>query len=775
MRNLGVVLVSVLLAPAAFAQQPKWPYSMDYGPCLMTTFTGGGACGTVAKGLVVRLGDRAAIAFDTELLRMAAAWTGGWLKLRGTAYDGAHGPFPERDGTTLVESRVGPGWARAGSFDDPRSIPHGPLPRAWGQYLGHSRVGDDVVIAYRIGDMTVRESYAVAGGDTPVVLRTLELGPCRTAQRMVVLDGPDGAEAGTAAPSGARRLALLRCKSAAEEGASQDAAVHNLIAALSGSAGPELEVDGARVTMTVPAHAASLRVRLHLTRVGEQDLTTMLATLSHPESVAPLATGPGAKRWGDAVVTKGVIGPDDGPFAVDTISIPFDNPYGSRMRTAAFDFFSDGRAAVSTWNGDVWIVSGIDGDLGELRWQRFATGLFDPLGLRIVDDVVYTHGRDGLTRLIDSDGDGEADRYECFNNQVMVTPAFHEFAFDLQTDRDGNFYFSKGAPVNPGGRGFMPIAPHHGCILKVSKDGSSITRIATGLRAPNGVGVSPDGIITSGDNEGTYMPRCRINWIERPGFYGGVKDTAHRTPVPDRPDLPLCWMPMEVDNSSGGQVWVTSDKWPELQGRLLHNSYGKCSTYLVLTERVNGQIQGGVVRLPINYTSSAMRSRFSPIDGQLYTIGLKGWQTSAAREGGFHRVRRTGRPLDLPLALRTCDQGVYLTFSTPLDPETATDPESFGIEIWNYLYSQNYGSPEISVLHPERKVAQGKPNRDPLTVSEANLSGDGRTVFLRIAGMRPVHQMKITWDIDSKDGRALRGQLHNTIHALAADPGFPQD
>jgi hypothetical protein len=70
--------------------------------------------------------------------------------------------------------------------------------------------------------------------------------------------------------------------------------------------------------------------------------------------------------WGEAIVTKGARGADDGAFAVDTITIPLQNRFGSRMRTGAFDFFRDGRAAVSTWNGDVWIVSGIDDDLDRL-------------------------------------------------------------------------------------------------------------------------------------------------------------------------------------------------------------------------------------------------------------------------------------------------------------------------------------------------------------------------------------------------------------------------
>lgn len=384
------------------------------------------------------------------------------------------------------------------------------------------------------------------------------------------------------------------------------------------------------------------------------------------------------------------------------------------------------------------------------------------------------HGRDGITILRDRDGNGEADQFECLTNAIYATPAFHEFAFDLQTDAAGNFYVSKGAPVNPGGRGFMTIVPHHGTILKIQKDGSAVTTVATGLRAPNGIGIGPNGVVTSGDNEGTFMPRCRLNWIDKPGFYAGVKPTAHRDFVPEQPDLPLCWFPMEVDNSSGGQVWVPGSTWGDLGGRLLHLSYGTCSTYLVLQEVVDGVMQGGVVRLPVNFSSSCMRGRFSA-GGDLFVIGLQGWQTSAAREGGFHRVRRTKAPLGLPLAMQTSERGVVLTFAEPLDPATAADPESYGVQVWNYLYSPNYGSPELSLLQPDRKVEQGKPNRDSLRVTGASLSADRRTVFLAIAGMQPVHQMKITWDLDAADGRALKGELHSTIHRLGKAPSGPAE
>ena len=102
----------------------------------------------------------------------------------------------------------------------------------------------------------------------------------------------------------------------------------------------------------------------------------------------------------------------------------------------------------------MWIVSGIDGGLGTLTWKRFATGLYQPLGLKIVDGLIYLTCRDHITRLHDLDGDGEADYYENFNSDMVLTRHFHEFALDLQTDAAGNFYFAKGCTPGRGGPNF---------------------------------------------------------------------------------------------------------------------------------------------------------------------------------------------------------------------------------------------------------------------------------------------------------------------------------
>ena len=102
------------------------------------------------------------------------------------------------------------------------------------------------------------------------------------------------------------------------------------------------------------------------------------------------------------------------------------------MRLGGFDFYPDSqRAAVCTWNGDVWLVGGIDDDLELITWQRIATGLFQPLGVKIVDDSIYVTCRDQIVKLHDLNGDEEIDYYECFNNDHQVTEHFHEFAMGL--------------------------------------------------------------------------------------------------------------------------------------------------------------------------------------------------------------------------------------------------------------------------------------------------------------------------------------------------------
>jgi len=523
--------------------------------------------------------------------------------------------------------------------------------------------------------------------------------------------------------------------------------------------------DDGRGFLTFPASTEHRTYKIAISRKGAVPRADMLAIIeNNVADVQSLCHG-GPELWKQTVVTKGTLGKEDGPYVVDTLTAPEENPYKSWMRIGGFDFFSDGhRAAVCTWSGDVWIVSGIDDKLEHLTWKRYASGLFQTLGLKIVNDEIYVLGRDQITRLHDLNNDGEADFYENFNNDCQVSSSFHEFSFDLQTDNEGNFYYAKAGPVRPGGQGWQIITDHNGCMLKVSKDGSKFEVFAVGLRAPNGMSVGPNDEITVADNEGTWTPACRLS-IVRKGMMLGVPDLARRDPKPTTYDKPICWLPHgNVDNSSGGQVWVTSDQWGPFKGELLHMSYGQCALFKVLKEPIGDIWQGGVVQFPLHFDSGIMRARFNPADHQLYVAGLRGWQTTASKDCCFQRVRYTGKPVNMPTELHVRKDGIEIGFTRPIDATAGADDQNYSIEQWNYLWSSNYGSPEFSVEKPNDK------GHDPVEVDAVTVSPDRKSVFLKIATLKPVMQMRIQMKLKTSEGAPMEWTIYNTINEVPGKP-----
>src|SRR6185295_8280545 len=236
--------------------------------------------------------------------------------------------------------------------------------------------------------------------------------------------------------------------------------------------------------------------------------------------------------------------------------------------------------------------------------------------------------------------------------------------------------------------------------------------------------------------------------------YGGPKVT------PERPlgyDAPLCWIPRGIDNSTGGQVWVTSERWGPLKGSLLSLSFGQSSMMLVPREQVDGVWQGGVVPMKVGFASGAHRGRFNPKDGQLYVVGTKGWVSNATRDGSLQRVRYSGEKVHLPAELHAKAGALTLRFTEPLDKEVATDPDSCSAEMWNYQYAASYGSKEYSVANA------GVEGHDPLEVKSAKLSDDGRDVTLEMPGLRPAMQVRVKYSLRGADKSPVKGELDCTI------------
>ena len=433
--------------PAPASVEP-W-MAMDYGPSLMNTYEVGGPGPNIAyKGIAVRLDSGAGgvsrgkswALFDHDTLRFAAGWTGdGFIDWKGIHFNGQHQVHPKLAGDVAVANPAGPGWADpdTGSFKDPRFLgrdkrPYGPLPRTSAQFKGTYAYGDQTVISYTVGDAAILEveGAEVGGKKGTVFTRTLEVGK-----------------------SSRDLLARLAPESVA-------------VAVVGDSKVSVVKQDGFHV-LIIPAAATPTRVKALMGKDAAEDLAAFAQTTPAPRPLKPLTEG-GPRRWPELLRTTATLGKNDGPFAVDTFALPERNPWNALLRLTGLDFFPDGkRMAVCTWDGDVWAVGGIDEPENGLTWQRIASGLFQPLGLKFRDGAIFVCCRDQIVKLHDLNGDGETDFYECFNNDHQVTEHFHEFAMGLQTDAEGNFYYAKS------GRHALPaLVPHHGTLLKVSKDGA---------------------------------------------------------------------------------------------------------------------------------------------------------------------------------------------------------------------------------------------------------------------------------------------------------------
>jgi putative heme-binding domain-containing protein len=459
-------------------------------------------------------------------------------------------------------------------------------------------------------------------------------------------------------------------------------------------------------------------------------------------------------QWPKQIKTKIEHG-SGSPYAVDTIQSPFYTPWNALPFFGGHAFLLDGSALACTMQGDVWHISDLQYPSQKARWRRFAAGLSQCLGLLIDDDGIFVLGRDQITRLHDLDGDGEADFYECFSKAYQTSTAGHDFICGLERDATGNFYTASG---NQG-------------ILRISSDGKRADVVATGFRNPDGLGVTPDGVVTVPCSEGTWTPASMVCAF-RPGSaagapYGKLPHFGYPGPRDGKtPALPFVYFPRGVDNSAGGQTTVTSNRWGPLEGQIVHTSFGTGSHFLLLRDEVKGQLQGAVVPLPGEFRSGAHRARFSPVDGQLYVSGMQGWGSYTPEVGCFQRVRYTGDPVQLPIGFRVHENGVMVKFSSGLDPETAGQVASHFAQCWNYRYSGAYGSPEFSTKH------FGIRGHDPLQIASAHVVDDGKSLFLEIRDLQPVNQLHLRLESSSGKLHELFVTAHKLAQPYTAFPGY---
>ncbi len=699
-----------------------------YGPILFCAVEIPGPEGklqTLAlNGLLIRLGDTW-ICFDTVRLTLVGAWPKAVLDFKKSnlgTYKGLE------SGAVVIREPVVPNLPQHQSATGKDNKP--------GRWRGVRISGSAAVLEYEIDGRVIREHYETGDG---------------WLRRWIQID------------AGAAALSIPQ-----SEHTEQGAAPTNIETwTANGADGkPVLGAvdfvvttnDEDPHTLTLLAAATKPVTLAHLWHWGDPwtpEASAKAKAASGPD-FARLAKTPAA-NWPQTITTQGTPGTGDAAYVADTIPLPEENPWKCWIRPTGLDFFPDGRLAICTLGGDVWIAANLDAALAKVAWRRFAGGLREPMGLRIVNGKIHVGCRDGIIRLHDDNSDGEADFYECLNSGRTLVANFHAFAYDLQTDRAGNFYYGTG------GNQLGPDEPWHGKLFRVSANGSKLDAVASGFRAPNGLTVGPDDAVYVAENQGQWIPSSKISRIKPGGFYGFVADPNKfpKAKGPAKFDPPICYLPMAWDNSSGGGVFCENDQWGPFRGRMLHTSFGAAALFAVFEQRVGEVSQAAVAKLPLkSFESGIHRARFNPADGQLFVCGIKGWQSKAVQDGCLARVRYTGKPVRTPTGFRVAKDAVVIEFATPVDPAAAADTQNYAAEQWNYLWHATYGSPDVSVADPKKR------GRDSVEIRSAKVSADGKAVTLEIPGLAPVMQMLIKMNIKSADGTAVETELAATLNAI---------
>ncbi len=668
----------------------------------------------ITKAVNLRLSSDGALSttFDPLALNYRMVWTGGFLKYGSIRWGMM----------SNVQSASAPQFTSGGG-------------NAWGEtaeteYLGYYRFNDEVVFSYTVDNQPILDQPgSLSAGNVRVFTRTLQFPKGISDGSLSLFNLPSGAERISVESAPSTRTTLFSIENERIGFVIKSSSV-------SFSDTTETELSAA---FNAEAGAAA---RIYIWKASS-DLDSQVREAIEADAISnPLDyTSGGPAQWPNEYTQSGTLGSGEGPYVVDILPTPLENEWDSPMFLSGVSFFENGDAAVATFFGDIWIVTGIDDTLESVTWKRFAQGLNQPLGLEVVDDVVYAICRDQITKLHDLNGDGEADYFENFCNRFPSSAGGHDYNTGLQRDGEGNFYF----------------ATKHAGVFRVSADGKEVETLAAGFRNPNGIGVDPDGTVYTTPQEGQWNPASMIIQVHMGEFYGHGKHIVNRGI-----DRPLCFVPRGIDNSTGGQLVVTSDGWGPLKDHLLSFSFGDCTQYLVLKDDSDGRPQGAVVPLQGEFLSGIHRGRFHPKDQQLYVVGSQGWGNYSQVPGSFERVRYTGEPLRYPIGYKVYKNGIRVDFDLPLSrANTQSINEHFFAQAWNYQYSKGYGSPEFSVRHP------GVMGHDPLPVSSAHLLNDGHSIFVEIPDLAPAMQAHLRMRLEFADGERFDTELFPTIYQQA--------
>jgi hypothetical protein len=443
-------------------------------------------------------------------------------------------------------------------------------------------------------------------------------------------------------------------------------------------------------------------------------------------------------------------------------------PDNTVLEVGAFDMLKSGELALSTRRGEVWTIKDpLTTTPSASQFHRFAHGLHEVLGLDEKDGWLYITQRCDVSRIKDTNNDGLADVFEVINGDWGITGDYHEYAFGSKFDKQGNIW----VPLCLTGS-FNSNAPYRGWCVRITPEGKMIPT-CSGVRSPGGVGFDAEENVFYTDNQGPWNGTCGLKHLipgKFVGHPGGNKwyelCAQEMGPKPKEP-LDQSRFVVEADkipeyepaailfpygamgqSASGIACDTTDGKFGPFKNQLFVGDQTRSTVMRCFLEKVDGHFQGACIPFLKGFGSGNLALEMTN-GGHLFVGGTnRGWGSTGTKPFAIERVDYTGKiPFEI-MKMEAQSDGFKLTFTQPVDPQTAGDIKSYLMQTFTYIYRAGYGSPEVDHTNP--------------TIKSIAVAPDNMSVKLTIEGLQRGHVHKlVSAGVKSKEGSPL---LHNEAY-----------
>ena len=440
----------------------------------------------------------------------------------------------------------------------------------------------------------------------------------------------------------------------------------------------------------------------------------------------------------------------------------FEIPEGVVLEPGAFEMLPDGRLAVSSRRGEIWLIDDPFAEyVGPQQFHRFAHGLHEVLGLAYRDGWLYVTQRCDVSRIRDTDGDDVADLFEVVNDGWEISGDYHEYAFGSKFDRQGNLWVVLCLTGS-----FTSGCTYRGWCVRITPEGKLIPT-CSGIRSPGGIGFNLAGDVFYTDNQGPWNGTCALKQLVPGKFMGhpaslkwydvagpvmgdppqkpksGSRFIVEADKIPQYEPPAILFPYAKMGQSASGIACDKSGgKFGPFAGQLFVGDQTFSTVMRCFLEKVDGHYQGACFPFRAGIGSGTVPLEMTP-DGALFVGSTnRGWGSRGTLPFAIERLDWTGKvPFEIH-EMRALPDGFELTFTRPVDPKTAGDTSSYKMTTYTYIYQSSYGSPEVDHTTP--------------TIASVTVGPDRKSVRLKIDGLQRGHVHELHADgVRSADAMPL--------------------